>query len=155
MNSAERTEIDEMMTRAVNSCDERIANAQSEIAESKQIIRLRGIIRDEFEDDGVAVDSSIDTKHGLRIKNRENDIKLLKIEKMLYIAVNKPNTPKALFNIYCEKYAEVLTESIEWAESMVKTGIVEENEYLEMCNVGKRQKSHIDRVCDMGRATRF
>ena len=68
--------------------------------------------------------------HQDKIKNYENDIKLVKTEKLLYNALGNPNSKRNLFPILLAKYDELMGLSYEISGKMVLNGIVVEGDYL-------------------------
>jgi hypothetical protein len=127
------------------SCDERIATAQRTIDEltlRKKIIMI-GLL-------GREIPSGSFDNADIRIKNKENTIKLIKMEKMIYTSIKNPKSVRAIYKKLQDKYAEMMVESMELSTQMVSMGVVDEGEHLEFCNGSTHQKKYIDTMCSYG-----
>jgi hypothetical protein len=133
------------ITKGLESCDERIASVQEVI---NALIRQKKMMETIIGVDKIP-SGSFDTAD-IRIKNKENDIKLIKIEKMIYTAIKNTRSVRAIYKKLQDKYAEQMVESIELSTQMVSLGVVDEGEHLDFCNGTKKQKKYIDILCRYG-----
>jgi hypothetical protein len=139
--------MNDTINRGIISCDERLAEAQ------KTLDRIRTLHKEFIKTENIEVEripSGTFDDDNIRIKDIENDIKLFKIEKMIYTALKNTKSVRAIYKKLQDKYAEAMVESIELSSQMVSLGVVGEGEHLDFCNRTKIQKKYIDRLCQYG-----
>ena len=133
------------ITKGLIKCDERIASAQETIdnltLRKKMMETIIGVDK---------IPSGSFDNADIRIKNRENTIRLIKIEKMIYTALRNTRSVRAIYKKLQDKYAEQMVESIELSTQMVSMGVVDEGIHLDFCNGTRDQKEYIDMLCQYG-----
>jgi hypothetical protein len=138
----------EKLNECIASCDERIASVQSKLDNWKPYAGVMGLmaeIYDKDEDKKVFTESpQLDN-----VKNYENDIKLIKVEKMMWNAF-KNNGKKEIFKHILAKYGELMIVSYDISGNMVMNGIAPEGEYLDYCKQSLEQREFIRKMCCVG-----
>jgi hypothetical protein len=81
---------------------------------------------------------------------KENEIKLLKIEKIILRALYNPNSKREIFKHLLAKYNELLCVDLEHTSNMVQIQILTEQNYLDMCKRSKEQHEYIRTLCCCG-----
>lgn len=81
-------------------------------------------------------------------ENGENGIKLVKVEKMIIIALTKVGN-NAIFPRLLVKYDDLMRESYQLADDRVQEGI-KEDLYLKYCADSLEQRKYIKTLCDYG-----
>jgi hypothetical protein len=127
-----------VIAKGIASCDERIASVQDKLSSW----RLYGKILD-------LVDLEMESKYQEKIKNYENNIKLVQTEKLIYSALLKANNG-ALFPRLLAKYDELMGVSYDLSGNMVITGLNVEGDHLEYCNQSLAQREYIKKLCLYG-----
>ena len=125
---------------AIQSCDERIESMNQRILQYKT---TRMMVR--------LVISKDDTKYDLLIQNLEQDIKIVKTEKLIYQTFLKKN--KRMFQLLLEKYRENMIESFDISGNLVKAGTIKEEEYRQYTFESKKQQEYIKLICKFGEDT--
>ena len=128
----------EVIAKCFASCDERIASVQDKLSSW----RVYGKVLD-------LVDLKMESKYQEKIKNYENNIKLIQTEKLIYSALLKANNG-ALFPRLTAKYDELLGVSYDLSGNMVLTGLNPEGDHLEYCNQTLAQREYIKKLCLYG-----
>ena len=129
----------EMITICVTSCDERIASVQEKLNSWRIYGKVLSL-----------VDLEMDTKYQEKIKNYENNIKLIQTEKLLYNSLNNPKSIRAIFPKLLSKYDELLGLSYDLSGNMVVTGLSPEGDHLEYCSSSLKQREYIRKLCLYG-----
>ncbi len=127
-----------------NSCDERIAKVQAKIDAWNPYFTMMNLL----------LPNESTEKHRGRqdkIKNYENNINLIKVEKLIYQTLIKPNNNK-LFPLLLQKYESYMTESYALGEEMVKVGEMEEGDYIKYSKESLDQHKYIKTLCSIGGA---
>tara|TARA_R110000868_G_scaffold37678_3_gene133044 strand:- start:5863 stop:6291 length:429 start_codon:yes stop_codon:yes gene_type:complete len=133
----------------IASADERIAIIQGRLDKWKPYGSVMGLMAkmyDGEEDAKVFTDApQLDN-----IKNFENNIKLVKTEKLVYLAIlaRKPN--KAIFPMLLAKYDDLMGLSYDISGNMVLNGISPEGDHLEYCKESLSQREYIRKMCEYG-----
>ena len=83
------------------------------------------------------------------INNCKNAIEVIKTEKLIYSVLGKGNGEK-LFPRLLAKYDELMNESYEISQAMVRSDDIPEGEYLTFCKETVKQRQHIKTLCDIG-----
>ncbi len=112
----------EILMKGVERCDERIANIKYHIQRTNCSSKLK--------------------------ENGENGIKMIKVEKMIIIALTKDGN-NALFPRLLIKYDDLMRESYQLADDRVQEG-VKEDLYLKYCDESLKQRNYIKVMCDYG-----
>jgi hypothetical protein len=89
-----------------------------------------------------------DTPHHVLIKNCENNIRLVNVEKLMYYALEKDN--RVIFPRLLAKYDELMVVSYDLSGNMVNSGLVPENEHLDWCKASLKQREYIKTMCEFG-----
>ncbi len=136
------------LSQMMENCDERIASVQLRLDKMTTYGKVLGLcsgLYDKAEDKSVF---NMKDKEMYKLKNMENNIKLIQIEKMIYIALSKPNN--AIFSKLRDKYDDCIRISYDISGNMVKTEGIEEQEYLEYCKNSLGQRDFIHKLCRYG-----
>ena len=138
----------EKLNECIASCDERIASVQSKLDNWKPYAGVMGLIAklyDKDEDKNVFTESpQLDN-----VKNYENNIKLIKVEKMMWNAF-KNNGKKEIFKHILAKYDELMIVSYDISGNMVMNGVAPEGEHLDYCKQSLEQREFIRKMCCVG-----
>jgi hypothetical protein len=136
------------LSQMMENCDERIASVQLRLDKMTTYGKVLGLcsgLYDKAEDKAVF---NMKDKEMYKLKNMENNIKLIQVERMIYIALSKPNN--AIFPRLRAKYDDYIRISYELSDSMVQTEGIEEQEYLEYCKNSLAQRDYIHKLCHYG-----
>tara|TARA_R110000822_G_scaffold296052_1_gene418398 strand:+ start:298 stop:639 length:342 start_codon:yes stop_codon:yes gene_type:complete len=85
-----------------------------------------------------------------KIKKYENDMSLVKTEKMIYNALTNSKSNKKIYKILLSKYDELMELSYDISGNLVINGLVPEGEYLDYCKKSLPQREYIRDVCSFG-----
>ena len=136
------------LNKCIASCDERIASVQSKLDNWKPYAGVMGLmakIYDKDEDKKVFSESpQLD-----KVKNYENNIKLIKVEKMMWNAF-KNNGKKEIFKHILTKYDELMMVSYDISGNMVMNGVQPEGVYIDYCKESLEQREFIRKMCCVG-----
>jgi hypothetical protein len=128
----------ETIAECLASCDTRIASITDKLSAWKvygNVLKL--------------VDLNMETKYEDKIKNYENNIKLIQTEKIIYNALLKKGNG-ALFPKLLSKYDDLMGLSYDISGNMVITGLETEGDYLEYCSQSLAQREYIRKLCLYG-----
>jgi hypothetical protein len=128
----------QQISMCVASCDERIASIQSKLDSWKVYGKVLGLVSFKMED-----------KNAEKMKNYENNIQLIKVEKLIYQALAKSGNG-AIFPKLFQKYSDLMGISYDISGNMVRLDGVEEQEYLEYCASSLKQREYIQKLCLYG-----
>nr|WPF46706.1 MAG: hypothetical protein [Lake Baikal virophage 10] len=131
------------------NCDERISSVQSKIDSwkpYKNVLLLGAMCFDNEEDKSIFKLKDCDTE---KIKNYENNIQLIKVEKLMYQSLAKRNN-NAIFPILLQKYGDLMVNSYDISGNMVRLEGMEEQEHLEYCKSSLKQREYIEKLCKYG-----
>ena len=138
----------ENLNECIASCDDRIASVQSKLDNWKPYDGVMGLMAklyDKDEDKNVFTESpQLDN-----VKNYENNIKLIKVEKMMWNAF-KNNGKKEIFKHILAKYDELMIVSYDISGNMVMNGVAPEGEHLDYCKQSLEQREFIRKMCCVG-----
>ena len=134
---------------ALVSCDERIASCQARIDRWGPYHMMMKLMMDTYD---TQEDKDVfDNPKGMeQIANYENNMKLVKTEKLIYQALLNNKTNKAIFPLLLAKYDEYMIESYEMGEILTQKGISPEQEHIEFCKNSLTQRKYIKKCCDYG-----
>jgi len=124
--------------KAIDSCDDRIGRLTVLQAEAFQEV-WEPLLKFGF------------VRRPLLLDYYDHSIKMIKIEKLIYLAVGRWITDKsngAIFKKFYEKYADLLTESLEMLNKMVKKDDLSEELYLQNCKECIQQQKYIKALCE-------
>jgi hypothetical protein len=128
----------QQISMCIASCDERIASIQTKLNSWKVYGKVLGLVSFKMED-----------KNAEKMKNYENNIQLIKVEKLIYQALTKSGNG-AIFPKLFQKYSDLMGISYDISGNMVRLDGVEEQEYLEYCASSLKQRDYIKKVCFYG-----
>lgn len=86
------------------------------------------------------------TMASARVKHLEKGNELVKLEKLMYQAIQKGNF--ALLPILKTKYMDEMTTALDSSGNLVELGVMKENEYLDFADGSKRQAEYMTVICD-------
>jgi hypothetical protein len=122
------------MATAITNCDERIASLQNKIdayAPMMAVLKLVGLT----------------SEHHDNVANYQNQIKLVKTEKLIYQSLMNANSRQEIFPRLLAKYDELLEESRQLSSNMVRSGLNKEVDHLEYCKASMGQRDYIKKMC--------
>jgi len=105
--------------KCVDICDKRISNITS----------LMGEGRDYYGKLGVGI------------------LAFIKVEKLIFNSILNPNTKKEIFKLLLAKYDELICNSLEMMESLVRDDEMNEGAYLFNCKVWGERREKIRKIC--------
>ena len=82
----------------------------------------------------------------IRVKYLEKGNQLVKLEKLMYQAIQKGNF--ALLPVLKTKYMDEMVVSLDTSGNMVELGVMKESEYLFLCEGAKKQSEYMTVICD-------
>jgi|Laugrespbdmm15sd_2_1035082.scaffolds.fasta_scaffold50807_1 hypothetical protein len=138
------------------SVDERIESITDKLEMCKMSIFVKNMLK--REDDDATKNISYFQKpskkwnnahHDVRLNIFETQLKMLKLEKQVYISYNLRKNPD-VFPKLLAKYSEALTESLELQSILVGHSEVPEGDYLEYANKAPTQYKYIKILCEIG-----
>ena len=131
------------------SCDERIASLQEKLDNWKGYKGVMGLMENLFsnEDDKNVFRNSKDMD---MVKNLENNMKLVKTEKLIYTSLRNTNSKKEIFKILLAKYDELMGISYDISGNMVRNGIIVEGDHIDYCKNSLDQREYIRKMCCVG-----
>ena len=130
------------------NCDERIASLQNKIDDwsgYKAMMRLMESISNN-EDKKVFAEAP----HLERVKNLENCVKLVKVEKLIVTALYNPNSKKDIFKAFLKKYDDLMCLSYDISSNLVDTGLILEGDHIDYCKSSLDQREFIRVMCSKG-----
>ena len=137
------------VNQCIASCDERIASLQEKLDNWKGYKGVMGLMENLF--------SNEDDKNVFRyspqmdnVKNYENNIKLVKTEKLIYTSLRNTNSKKEIFKILLAKYDELMGISYDISGNMVRNGIIVEGDHIDYCKNSLDQREYIRKICCVG-----
>jgi hypothetical protein len=143
--------------KAIASCDERIADINGRIAGLTEALdnepfiqKIKMHTRLKFRADADDALNFVKKASSPTMDYFNQNLKMVKIEKLIYHAIMQyiaDPSKQAIFKFYNEKYDDLLTESLETLNKMVKTGMIHENQYLDTCNEALKQQKYIKVLC--------
>ena len=137
------------VNQCIASCDERIASLQEKLDSWKGYKGVMGLMENLF--------SNEDDKNVFRqapqmdnVNNYENNIKLVKTEKLIYTSLRNTNSKKEIFKILLAKYDELMGISYDISGNMVRNGIIVEGDHIDYCKSSLDQREYIRKMCCVG-----
>ena len=130
------------------NCDERIASLQNKIDDwsgYKAMMRLMESISNNEDKKVFAEAPNLE-----QVKNLENCVKLVKVEKLIVTALNNPNSKRDIFKAFLKKYDDLMCLSYDISGNLVETGLVLEGEYIDYCKSSLDQREFIRDMCSRG-----
>jgi len=133
-------------------CDERLDNIKSKIMKYNFILSLgKNDILSLVMNEGMNEDDFIKQIQET-IKNYENNLKMINIEKMVYEALTKTNNSN-LFPKLLAKYDELTTLSYDLAGDLIYLEGIKEGDYLDYCIDSLKTRHFVKEMCDYGEKT--
>ena len=139
----------QQISNCVASCDERIASIQSKLDSWKvygKVLELTTTLYEKEEDKAVF---KMEDKNAEKMKNYENNIQLIKVEKLVYQTLGK-GAKGVIFSKLFQKYSDLMANSYDISGNMVRFAGIEEQEYLEYCASSLKQREYIQKLCWYG-----
>lgn len=139
----------QQISNCIASCDERISSVQSKLDSWKlygSILSLASGCYTKEEDKAVF---NMEDKNAEKMKNYENNLQLIKVEKLVYQALGKEGN-NAIFPKLFQKYSDLMANSYDISGNMVRLEGMEEQEYLEYCASSLKQREYIQKLCLYG-----
>lgn len=81
-----------------------------------------------------------------RVKHLERGNLLVKLEKLIYQAIQKGNF--ALLPVLRTKYMDEMTTTLDSSGNLVEMGVMKENQYLFFADGAKKQSEYISLICN-------
>lgn len=127
-----------VIAKCIASCDERIEDQERKLDGWKAYNKILDLVNLEMAE-----------KHKQIYKNYENNIKLVKVEKLIYQSFLKTNN-KAIFPKLLAKYDELMGISYDISGNLVMTGMEKEGDHLDFCKLSLEQRKFIEMLCNYG-----
>ena len=124
--------------KCIASCDERIEDQEKKLLGWKNYNRILDLVNMEMAE-----------KHKQIYQNYENNIKLIKVEKLIYQSLLKTNN-KAIFPKLLAKYDELMGVSYDISGNLVMIGSEKEGDHLNYCKISLEQRKYIEILCSYG-----
>ena len=134
--------------KCIASCDEQIVAIQKKVHNMKPYI-IGQMVMMKLYDWEEYVKVCKEAPKLDKVRDYENDIKLIKVEKMMWNAL-KNNRHRVIFKHILSKYDELMCLSYDIAGNMVLNGIQVEGEYLDYCKSSLDQREFIRKMCSFG-----
>ena len=71
----------------------------------------------------------------------------VKVEKLIFTSLLNPNTKEEIFKLLLAKFDELICNSLEMMESLVRDDEMNEGEYLVNCKVWGKEREKIRKIC--------
>ena len=71
----------------------------------------------------------------------------VKVEKLIFASILNPNSKKEIFKLLLAKYDELICNSLEMMESLVRDDEMNEGEYLFNCKLWGKEREKIRKIC--------
>lgn len=126
------------IAKCIASCDERIEIQENKLGAWKNYNKILDLVNMEM-----------DNKHKQICQNYENNIKLIKVEKMVYQNLLKTNN-KAIFSKLLAKYDELMGVSYDISGNLVMLGSEKEGDHLQFCKDSLEQRKFLEILCNYG-----
>jgi hypothetical protein len=91
----------------------------------------------------------MEDKNTEEIRNYENNIQLVKVEKLIYQTLGK-GAKGAIFQKLFQKYSDLMASSYDISGNLVRLSGISEGEYLEYCKDSLQQRDYIQKLCLFG-----
>ena len=134
--------------KCIASCDEQIVAIQKKVHNMKPYI-IGQMVMMKLYDWEEYVKVCKEAPKLDKVRDYENDIKLIKVEKMMWNAL-KNNRHRVIFKHILSKYDELMCLSYDICSNMVMNGIQAEGYYLDYCKSSLDQREFIRKMCSFG-----
>ena len=134
--------------KCIASCDEQIVAIQKKVHNMKPYI-IGQMVMMKLYDWEEYVKVCKEAPKLDKVRDYENDIKLIKVEKMMWNAL-KNNRHRVIFKHILSKYDELMCLSYDICSNMVMNGIQAEGDYLDYCKSSLDQREFIRKMCCVG-----
>ena len=139
----------QQISMCVASCDERIASIQTKLNSWKLYGKVLELASSCYDKEEEKEGFKMEDKNAENMKNYENNIQLIKVEKLIYQSLAKSGNG-AIFPKLFQKYSDLMGISYDISGNMVRLDGVEEQEYLEYCASSLKQREYIQKLCLYG-----
>ena len=139
----------QQISMCITSCDDRIASIQDKLEDWKVYNNMLSLVSMCYEKEDDKEIFKMEDKHAEKIKNYENNIQLIKVEKLVYQTLGK-GASGVIFQKLFQKYSDLMTISYDISGNMVQFEGIEEQEYLEYCSSSLKQREYIQKLCIYG-----
>jgi hypothetical protein len=136
--------------RFIASCDERIASIEGRLNKWNTYdiaLRLAANIFKTEEEKSVF---NIEDENAELIKTYKNNIKLIKVEKLIYWSLGKGDKGE-IFSKLLAKYDELMGLSYDLSANMVRLGRNQEADHINYCKSSLKQREYICQMCSYGK----
>lgn len=127
-----------VIAKCIASCDERIGEQERKLLGWKNYNKILDLVNLEMAE-----------KHKQIYQNYENNIKLIKVEKLIYQSLLKTNN-QAIFPKLLAKYDELMGVSYDISGNLVMTGMEQEASHIDFCKISLEQRKYIEVLCNYG-----
>ena len=138
----------DFIDKCIASCDEQIVAIQKKVHNMKPYI-IGQMVMMKLYDGEEYVKVCKEAPKLDKVREYENDIKLIKVEKMMWNAF-KNNSKKDIFKHILSKYDELMCLSYDILGDMVMNGIQAEGDYLDYCKSSLDNREFIRKMCCAG-----
>jgi hypothetical protein len=134
--------------KCIASCDEQIVAIQKKVHNMKPYI-IGQMVMMKLYDWEEYVKVCKEAPKLDKVRDYENDIKLIKVEKMMWNAL-KNNRHRVIFKHILSKYDELMRQSYDINSNMVLNGIQAEGDYLDYCREKRDHRECMRKMCSAG-----
>ena len=132
----------------IDNCDERIDSLQKKIDAWGGYKAMMGLMESISNNENKKVFA--EAPHLDEVKNLENNLQLVKVEKLIIKALSNTNSKRDIFKALLKKYDDLMCLSYDISGNLVETGLVLEGEYIDYCKSSLDQREFIRDMCSRG-----
>ena len=92
----------------------------------------------------------IDPKNRITLEVYDNQVKMCKLERLIFMTFNSKNKNRLIFTKLKDKYTELSGSMLEMYEKAVKNEKLTENEYILYANQLKEGHKSFSKICEIG-----
>jgi hypothetical protein len=92
----------------------------------------------------------IDPKNRLRLEVYDNQVKMCKLERLIFMTFNSKNKNRLILTKLKDKYTELSRSMLEIYEKAVKNEKITENEYILYARQLKEGHTSFGKICEIG-----
>ena len=135
-------------TSYLANCDERIASLQNKIDDWRGYTAMMKLMESISNNENKKVFA--EAPHLEEVKCLENNLQLVKVEKLIVTALDNPNSKRDIFKAFLKKYDDLMCLSYDISGNLVETGLILEGEHIDYCKSSLDQREFIRVMCSRG-----
>jgi hypothetical protein len=138
-------QINQRVPFLIADCDRRIGDNAKLIQDGKRAEELFKILTP-IVGKGKGIEGKAVVMASARVKHLEKGNELVKLEKLMYQAIQKGNF--ALLPVLKNKYMDEMTTALDSSGNLVELGVMKEGEHLFFADGAKKQAEYMTVICD-------